>query len=66
MLVRTTSGGKLAVHNDVGYCVGGVILTIVSLLSLAAHQVKKMEVLESRDPMVSAYNLDGDLTAAKE
>ena len=42
MLVRTTSGGKSAVRDVVGYCVGGVILTIVPLLSLAADQVKKM------------------------
>ena len=58
LLVRTTSGGKSAVRDVVGYCTSGVVITIVPLLSLAADQVNKLKHLEAKDSTVSAYNID--------
>ena len=58
LLVHTTSGGKSAVRDVVGYSTSGVVITIVPLLSLAADQVNKLKLLESNNPTVSAYNID--------
>ena len=38
MLVQATGGGKSAVRDAIGLAAGGVILTIVPLLSLGADQ----------------------------
>jgi len=63
LLVRSTGGGKSAIRDCIGFCLRGVVLTIVPLLSLAADQTHKMRViikqagLQTND-VVCAYNLD--------
>ena len=57
-MLRTTSGGKSAVRDVVGYSMSGVILMIVPLLSLAADQVNKLKNLKDKDTTVLAYNID--------
>ena len=42
LLVRSTGGGKSAVRDVSGFLVGGITLTIVPLLSLAADQTSKI------------------------
>ena len=63
LLVRSTGGGKSAIRDCVGFCLRGVVVTIVPLLSLAADQTEKMKIiiknagLQNND-VVSVYNLD--------
>ena len=58
LLVRPTGGGKSAVRDAVGLCLGGVILTICPLLSLAADQVDKLKPLANREANVDVFNVD--------
>ena len=58
LLVRPTGGGKSAVRDAVGLSLGGVILTICPLLSLAADQVDKLKPLANREANVDGFNFD--------
>ena len=63
LTVASTGGGKSASRDCAGFCLRGIILTIVPLLSLAADQTEKMNGLIAKlgfpiDHLIKAYNLD--------
>lgn len=60
LLVRSTGGGKSAVRDIAGIMCGGVVLTIVPLLSLSADQTAKVNKAISDLSLSHAdcYNLD--------
>ena len=61
LLIRSTGGGKSAVRDCIGFCIRGVIITVVPLLSLAADQNAKMKNIIANMSLhhdVEAYNID--------
>ena len=61
LLVRSTGGGKSAVRDVSGFLCGGISITIVPLLSLAADQTTKLTDLASSQSLnhrLQVFNLD--------
>ena len=58
LLCHTTGGGKSSVRDAAALTIGGVCLTIVPLLSLAADQTTKILHLKKTNNRISVYNLD--------
>ena len=61
LLVRSTGGGKSAVRDVCGFLSGGITITIVPLLSLAADQTSKLVALSATQGLkrrLKVYNLD--------
>ena len=61
LLVRSTGGGKSAVRDVSGFLCGGISITIVPLLSLAADQTTKLTDLASSQGLnhrLQVFNLD--------
>ena len=60
LLVQPTGGGKSATRNCIGFIAGGVVLTIVPLLSLGADQASKlaMVIQQKNLPACVVYHLD--------
>ena len=59
MMVQATGGGKSAVRDAIGLVAGGVILTIVPLLSLGADQTAKLKAKrESNGLPINVFHLD--------
>ena len=61
LLVRATGGGKSAVRDVAGFLCGGISITIVPLLSLAADQTSKLTQLSLSQTLhhcLQVFNLD--------
>ena len=61
LLVRSTGGGKSAVRDISGFMCGGITITIVPLLSLAADQTSKLSQLSLGQDLshrLNVFNLD--------
>jgi hypothetical protein len=59
LLVRPTGAGKSATRDCIGFILGGVVLTIVPLLSLGANQCDSLlRNVAERGLPVEAYHLD--------
>ena len=59
LLVQPTGGGKSATRNCIGFIAGGVVLTIVPLLSLGADQASKLAmVIQQKNLPACVYHLD--------
>ena len=61
LLVRSTGGGKSAVRDVSGFLCGGITITVVPLLSLAANQTSKLEQLSLDNQLFNrfhVFNLD--------
>ena len=64
LLCRPTGGSKSSVRDAAGLLIGGVVLTIVPLLSLAANQTQKILELQKKNPRISVFNLDNNTDSA--
>ena len=59
MMVQATGGGKSAVRDAIGLVAGGVILTIVPLLSLGADQTAKLQAKRVRNGLpINVFHID--------
>ncbi len=59
LLVHSTGGSKSAVRNTIGFALGGIILTIVPLLSLGADQCTKLKALATAHGLpIKCFHLD--------
>jgi hypothetical protein len=65
LINRSTGGGKSACRNTIGFLLGGVVLTIVPLLSLGSDQTQKLlDIIIANHLPASVYHLDEFLGTA--